>query len=430
MSKSLVITFLIFGFILIMVFLGIQAIEFSMRDRIILMVSLILLLTAFFSLFVLKMLTRRLVELVDMAQQISKGDLSKSINVTSKDEIGDLAISFNKMVIKLQTIVEDVKGASGKVSSHATQLYNSVEGVNTLAEEVSTLVGQISIGAGEQVNLVERTSKLMREMAQSIEVIATMAQSASESATKAGYAAQKGGKDAKLATQQMEEAYNKIEKSAELVRGFEKRTQEIGKIVDMITGIYQQTHLLALNATIEAAKAGEYGRGFAVVAEEVRKLAEEAKKFAEQIAALSEYIHKESNLVLTTIEEGTTEVREAKSVVNKTGRALEEIVSVVLKTVTKVQEISEVTRQQTMSSEKIVQAMDDIAKVAKDNATSSVEATSATQKQTMVVAEIAQSAEEMKEMAKTLQELVSTFVLGQKTLLPPSDGESMGGAAA
>ena len=133
---------------------------------------------------------------------------------------------------------------------------------------------------------MERAAAQIRESAAAVTRIAERAPAAAGASAVAGETAQRGGTAATAALEKMRQVFEKMEASVDLVHGFGERTQKIGKIVDVITGISQQTNLLALNAAIEAAHAGEYGRGFSVVTDEIRKLSEATRRSAEEITAL------------------------------------------------------------------------------------------------------------------------------------------------
>jgi methyl-accepting chemotaxis protein len=268
-------------------------------------------------------------------------------------------------------------------------------------------------GAEHQAGLVEQTSKVMREMANSINEIAARAKSAAEAAAEAGYTAQTGGKSAREAMDKMKEVFSIIEGAASGVKGFSDKTQQIGTIVDVITRIAQQTHLLALNATIEAARAGEAGRGFAVVAEEVRKLATEAASSAEKIAEIIKHVQAENTKVAGSIEVATREISSGREVLTYTGDALEDIVRVVVEEVKKVQEISALTQQQTRGAQELVKTIDEIAKVAEDNAAATEEASAATTEQTASMEQMAQSAQQLSKLADKLKTLVARFNVGK-----------------
>ena len=125
-------------------------------------------------------------------------------------------------------------------------------------------------------------------------------------------AAEQSSKAARLAGEKVKKVFCRIESASQEVFAFGEKTQEISKIVDVITQVAQQTNLLALNATIEAARAGEYGRGFAVVADEVRKLAESAGKSAEQISKLARDISGQSIAVVSAMKQGIEELTEGR----------------------------------------------------------------------------------------------------------------------
>jgi methyl-accepting chemotaxis protein len=363
-------------------------------------------------------LTRALTEpinkLVDVTRTISKGDLTKEIEVASSDEIGELADSFRGMVSNLRDLVSRVQGSAQRVAATSQELAASSEEMTATTTQVSTTVQQIAAGAQGQSRQVESASQEMKRMAERVHQISEKARAAAETSGKTEEIAKVGGEAAKEATVKMNEIHVVVNDSATVVKELGERSQRIGEIVDLITGIAEQTNLLALNAAIEAARAGEHGRGFAVVAEEVRKLAEGSAKAAEEIGGLIRDIQVVTDKAVESMEKGTMEVAEGGEIVNKALVSLEDIVGAVNETVANIQEISSATQEQTTLTESITKAVEDVAATAEEAAAGTEEASAAAEEQTASMEEISSSAQELSALALQLQEATSRFKLNGK----------------
>lgn len=368
-----------------------------------------LLIGAILSLVISRSVTRELRNLVAAAKVMGSGDLTEEVRTSSQDEIGELAESFNQMLANLREIVKEVRSGVVTVSRSAVELSNSAQEMNASTEEIATTVENVAKGAEQQAALLERASKLMRELANSSNEIAARARSAAEAASEAGYSAQTGSKVAQEAMEKLKGAFDVMESSGRGIRAFSEKVGQVGTIVDVITKIAQQTHLLALNATIEAARAGEYGKGFAVVAEEVRKLAAEVTSSAEKISEIIKEIWAESSKVSSSVETASREVSSGRDLLASIGKALDDIVLVVIDEVKKVQEISQLTQQQTKGVEQMVATIDDIARVAMENAASAQETSAATMEQTASMEQMADAAQRLSSLGKQLDQSIAKF---------------------
>ena len=210
----------------------------------------------------------------------------------------------------------------------------------------------------------------------------------------------------------MNKVFSRVESASHEVFAFGEKTQEISKIVDVITQVAQQTNLLALNATIEAARAGEYGRGFAVVADEVRKLAESAGKSAEQISKLARDISGQSVAVVSAMKQSIEELTDGREDLGTIVRSMGSITDTARKGAEKVHLISQSAREQLAGSEEMVKAVGEISEVAEAIATSTEAAGGIIEDQTAAVARMTSAAQELNNLSLELQSVVRRFRLG------------------
>ncbi|SOC16021.1 methyl-accepting chemotaxis protein [Rhodobacter sp. JA431] len=255
---------------------------------------------------------------VGLAEDVAKGDLRHTMDVTSRDEIGDLSIALNDMVERLRVIVNDVSTASRDVA--------------TGAEQLSSTAQELNHGATEQATATEEASSSMEEMAASIK---QNAQNAGETEAMA----RKSAEDARLSGSAVTRAVDAM--------------QTIAEKIMVVQEIARQTDLLALNAAVEAARAGEHGRGFAVVASEVRKLAERSQAAAGEISSLS------SNTVRAAQEAGdmlaglVPDIERTSKLVENISRASSEQAAGASQVNTAIQQLDQVTQQNTSAAEQM-----------------------------------------------------------------------------
>jgi methyl-accepting chemotaxis protein len=356
-----------------------------------------------------RFLTRQIRQLVGATSVISQGDLTRKVELRSKDEIGQLAKAFNAMLASLVNIAYEVRATSEHILGSAQALSTTSANMNERTQEIAAASQGIARGAGIQAAMVGRAGDITKEIATAAETIANKAESAHSLAREAGVRARASADDAGRAKAKIGEIVARMHEAQGSVEGFRERALQITKTVDFITQVAQQTHLLALNADIEAAHAGERGRGFAVIAQEVRKLAEDSRAFAEQIQHLSQQIDSESVHVIGAMKGSTAAAIEGKGVVESATASLERISTTVIETLDGVREITELATRQARGAEGLVKAIEEIAHIAHANVGGTEEASAATVQQTAAMEEMSTSAQRLVETSNHLKDLVSIF---------------------
>jgi len=363
-----------------------------------------------------KRFTVNIDRLTGAAESISRGDLTRSVEMPPSripDETHELAALINLMLQNLRDLVGHIKNSSGRLSGSAREINTSALEISASTEEVAKAIEQISRGAETQAMMVEKSSRTIRETAISIELVAARARETAKAARETSLTAQHGGSLATDSLERMKDFFECQEKINRQFDIFSAKLQKVGRIADFIADVARQTNLLALNASIEAARAGEYGKGFAVVADEVRKLADGSAQSAADINEMIESLREESRRVHETILEGSGTIKAGKRNIDITATAFQEILKTVLETERRANSIADLSQMQMEGSGRMVRAMDEISKVADDNAAATGQVSAATEEQLAAMQDMAQATNELAKLAEELLTVVECFKVEQ-----------------
>ncbi|WSE83080.1 methyl-accepting chemotaxis protein [Pseudomonas donghuensis] len=265
------------------------------------------------------LLTRSIVKPIDealqAAERIAEGDLTRSIQAEGQDEAARLLKAMAKMQNKLRDTLQQISGS-------ATQLASAAEELNSVTDESAR-------GLQQQNNEIEQAATAVTEMTSAVEEVARNAVSTSEASKEATRSAGDGRDLVMETVSAIERMSTDVQGTAELIGNLAEESRDIGKVLDVIRGLADQTNLLALNAAIEAARAGEAGRGFAVVADEVRALAHRTQQSTSEIERMIGSIQGGTEQAVNSMRNSTERAESTLNIARGAGLALETITGAV-----------------------------------------------------------------------------------------------------
>ncbi|MDO7910535.1 methyl-accepting chemotaxis protein [Pseudomonas sp. 22-AL-CL-001] len=262
-------------------------------------------------LFISRLISRPIAQAVVSAQAIARGDLTQQVRSEAADETGQLLNALGDMQQSLKTTIQQIADASNQLAS--------------AAEELNAVTEDSSRGLLRQNDEIQQAATAVTEMTSAVEEVARNAMSTSEASRGASTQAGEGLGQARHAVSAVDDATREIGTSTTIVEQLATQLRDIGKVLDVIRGIAEQTNLLALNAAIEAARAGEQGRGFAVVADEVRALAARTQASTGEIESMINAVQASSDQAVVAMGKSQTLVATTQTLARATGDALEQI---------------------------------------------------------------------------------------------------------
>ncbi|MBA2925304.1 methyl-accepting chemotaxis protein [Pseudomonas sp. P7] len=264
-----------------------------------------------------RLITRPIAQAVESAQRIAKGDLTQAIVTERTDEAGQLLMALSDMQGGLKSTLMEIANASDQLAS--------------AAEELSAVTDESSRGLTRQNDEIQQAATAVNQMTAAVDEVASNAVSTSEASRQATTEAEEGREQVAQAVSGMGSMVVEINDSTQSVADLAGQVREIGKVIDVIRGIADQTNLLALNAAIEAARAGEQGRGFAVVADEVRALAHRTQISTVDIEKMIGEVQVGADDAVAAMNKSLTWANNTQTLAQNAGEALERITASVAK---------------------------------------------------------------------------------------------------
>ena len=360
--------------------------------------------------FISRSIARPIKKVTHGLAEIADGNLTiEPIIIKNKDEVGEMATTFNRMSNDLQRIVTGVRDSSMQLAANAEELSASSEESLASSQMVATSAESQMVASEEQVKQMATSMQSMTGLQDGVAQIASSNEDMLKATDSVRILVTQGSSVVTNVATQMDTIHATFNETTEIMKNMAKHSNEIQNITSLITDISDQTNLLALNAAIEAARAGEYGKGFAVVAEEVRKLAEQSKNSASEIESMVQLIQSASGSAVKAItaggdkvEEGIVQTTESLNVFQQIETSVDDVVQKVESVTTAISHIQDMASTVTES----VQQVQTLATQAADGAS---DTSAATEQQLAANEEITTNAQSLADLAEKLQNEVSHF---------------------
>lgn len=385
----------------------------SQTMMIVYIVTVLMILIAIIGIFMYtkNRIRNRLMRVEAALKKAGKGDFTTSLSDASMDEIGELSISYNQMKESLSNLIQTAAQTSEQVSSSAEELSASSEETSKATGNITEAIQKMAAGAERQANSTEGANKATNDISNSMGQIQEYMDKVKEAALTSGDKSEAGIEVLNNVINQMNLIQEKTNTSSTKVNDLGKKSQEIEKIIALITDVADQTNLLALNAAIEAARAGENGKGFAVVAEEVRKLAEQSGESSGQISQLVKEIQRGIEVSISSMSEGRESVEQGIDLTDQAGRSFAEISNAIEIVISQVEEVSTAITQIASRLEHLVISIDETSEITQSSAANNQSIAAAAEEQNASMEEVASLSEMLRAMADELQDVIQSFKL-------------------
>lgn len=374
-------------------------------------VLILLIISIIISIFFAKYFINPIKMLSDFLHKVANGDLSKKLEIKSKDEMGQLFQSVNHMVESLRDMTHKIAHLIDEVDKDSKLLNSQAEISSNVTETVSTAMGELASGseqlAQDMVNIsshVDTNVRSIDSMTENIEKIA------------------KHGKNTKSITAEGQSSMERLNdrmglivdqsvESSNIMKKLDQKLQAINDITTLIYSIAEETNLLSLNASIEAARAGEHGRGFAVVAQEVKKLAEQSSQSVEKIADLITEIQNDSSQALINIDEGRESAFEGACMTKETEKSFNNIIHFIDHLANDIEEIAAASELLSSSSQSISSSVESVVAISQQTSAGIQEVTSTNEESRHAVQQVYTITENLRKLSIELHESIKHFQL-------------------
>lgn len=365
-------------------------------------------------------IAKRLGKIVHVAESIHQGDLTQYVNDTTKDEIGQLSITFNAMNQSLSSLIGSIHDSVSDVVSSSEQLNASSEQTSRATEQITTAIEQFSVGSERQNQNVNSSSQQLTQVAEWLQTVQMNSQSLLSLSESSNELADHGDQLMQQTVEQIQTIDDSVHQANQVITNLSRKSEEISIILQTINDIAQQTNLLSLNAAIEAARAGEHGKGFNVVAGEVQKLANQSHLSSQHIESLLKEITDEIAHSLSTfthihgsVEEGISTVQQAADQFQQLRKSSHRISSSLTEVTSLVDEVSG-------HADEVAQSVQEITEISNVNTASSHEIAASAEEQLAAMEEITSSAHALASLADNLQQETERFKISE-TIVKKSD---------
>jgi methyl-accepting chemotaxis protein len=351
-----------------------QAAFEQQRWQSILLVVVALLLAAMLAIMLTNSITRPLRTAVLSANRIANNDLTESMSIDGKDEVAQLAEALAQMQQNLRKTLHLIANSSNQLAS--------------AAEELNSVTDHNARGVQLQNDEIQQAATAVTEMSSAVDEVAKTAQTTSEASADSARSAAVGRQQVQQTIASIEQMNSDVAQSVEVVQQLAVQAQDIGKVLDVIRAIAEQTNLLALNAAIEAARAGEAGRGFAVVADEVRALAGRTQVSTREIEQMINQIRQGTGTAVQVMAQSAERARSAAEVAQGAGHALETINSQIALINDSNMVIASAAEEQSKVAREVDRNIVNISDLASQSAASAAQTTAAAQELSRLAVEL------------------------------------------
>ncbi|MFK7954320.1 MAG: methyl-accepting chemotaxis protein [Ekhidna sp.] len=347
----------------------------------------------------------------EMVNAMAEGDLTHRYKEEAKGDIKNLTDNLNKALDNLNTLLNGISNDANIIGDSSVEMLGASEEMNANTGEIASAIAQMSSGAQNQVSKVDDSSNLVESILRSANEMGVQSEEINQAAKASSDSSEKGMRMVSKVVFSMKDIKAFADDTNKSIKVLTERSQEINRVLSVITEIASQTNLLALNAAIEAAQAGDAGRGFAVVAEEIRKLAEDSRNSAREIETLVRDVQQDTENATKVIEVMNESISGGEEASNDASASFQEISSSTTQTLELSLQILESARNQTDSIKDVVSITEGIVVIAEQTAAGTEEVASSATELSAGMENYTRKSEEVTKIASQLKEGVTKFKL-------------------